>query len=679
MLSNFHLLGREGEHMDIQSAKQRMDSLYQLLHLYNYQYYVLDNPTIEDAEYDSLMRELETLETEFPMLARMDSPTKKVGAYLKTDLSSITHENPMMSLGDVFNFDELREFDEKIKKVVDQYTYVIELKIDGIASTVHYQDGLFTLGATRGNGTIGENITTNMLQIESLPKVLAEPVSLEVRGEVYMKKTVLDTLNRKREQEGLPLFANCRNAAGGSLRQLDAAVTKERKLDQFSYTLVHPENYHIHTQIDVLQYLKKLGFSVNPNYVHCQNIEQVIQNIEKYDQLRKTLDYATDGIVIKVNEFDLYDTIGYTVKVPKWAIAYKFPAEVVTTRLNDIIFTVGRTGKIIPNAVLDPVYIAGTMVARATLNNEDFIVSRDIRVGDYVRVRKAGEIIPEVIDVDMNRRKKDLSPFIMPTRCPACGFPLVKSSSEAIHFCKNPACGGRILEGIIHFASRAAMDIDGLGEKQIEQLYSLGYIKDVADIYTLKQYKTELLSLDRFGEKKVENLLKAIEDSKHNSLDQFIFGLGIHYIGAKASKALAKRYSSIDDIKNATFDELITIDDFGDVMANSIVSYFKDEIHLQLIEKFKQYGVYPVAEKINESSKFAGLTFVLTGTLSSMTRDEASAIIESLGGKTSSSVSKKTSYVLAGEAAGSKRTKAEKLGVKIIDEDQFKEMIQSEE
>lgn len=666
---------KKGENMDIQKAKQRMETLYQLLNLYNYQYYVLDNPTIEDVEYDSLIRELENLETEFPTLARIDSPTKKVGDYLKTNLSSITHENPMMSLGDVFNFDELREFDEKIRKVVDQYTYVLELKIDGIASTAHYQDGLFTLGATRGNGRIGENITTNMLQIKSLPKVLTKPVSLEVRGEVYMKKSVFEKLNQKREQSGLSLFANCRNAAGGSLRQLDASITKERELDQFSYTLVNPENYNIHTQMDVLHYLKELGFSVNPNSIHCQNIEEVIQKIEEYDELRKTLDYATDGIVIKVNEFDLYDRIGYTVKVPKWAIAYKFPAEVVTTRLNDIIFTIGRTGKIIPNAVLDPVYIAGTMVARATLNNEDFIVSRDIRVGDYVRVRKAGEIIPEVIDVDLSRRNEELTPFKMPKRCPACGSILVKSSSDAVHFCKNPACGGRILEGIIHFASRPAMDIEGLGEKQIEQLYSLGYLTDVADIYMLKEYRKELLSLDRFGEKKVENLLNAIENSKKNTLDQFIFGLGIHYIGAKASKALAKRYRSIDDLKKATFDELIAIDDFGDVMANSIVEYFKDELHLALIEKLKRYGVHPIAEKVEENYKFAGLTFVLTGTLESMSRDEASAIIESFGGKTSSSVSKKTSYVLAGESAGSKLTKAKELGIKIIDEQQFKEMI----
>ncbi len=661
--------------MDKQTAIKRMETLYQQLHTYNYQYYVLDQPTIEDAEYDSLIRELEVLEKTYPDLAKKDSPTQKVGAYLKTDLSSITHFHQMMSLGDVFNEEELRDFDEKIKKVVEQYTYVVELKIDGIASTVHYTDGLFTLGATRGNGLVGENITTNLLMVESLPKILTEPVTLEVRGEVYMKKSVLDHLNEVRLQENLPLFANCRNAAGGSLRQLDANITKERKLDQFAYTLVHPEQYGIHTQIEALAYLQRLGFSVNPYHVHCQDMEEVIQTIAQFDTLRKTLDYATDGIVIKVNEFDLYDTIGYTVKVPKWAIAYKFPAEIVTTRLQDIIFTVGRTGKIIPNAVLDPVYIAGTMVARATLNNEDFIVSRDIRVGDYVRVRKAGEIIPEVIDVDLSRRQAGLQPFEMLKYCPKCGSLIEKSKTDALHFCKNPECGGRILEGIIHFASRAAMDIEGLGDKQIEQLYALGYINDIADIYTLHTYEQELLALDRFGKKKVENLLNAIEDSKKNSLDQLIFGLGIRFVGAKASKALAKYYHTIDELQQATKEELLALYDFGEVMAQSIIDYFQDEKHLALIERLKLYGVNPISQTVEIRSIFSGKTFVLTGTLPTMTRDEAAKMIEDNGGKTSSSVSKKTSYVLAGEAAGSKLTKAKELGVAIITEEEFKEML----
>ena len=658
--------------LDIQN---RINDLVNTLNRYNYEYYILDNPSVDDTEYDSLIAELERLEEAYPQFIRNDSPTRNVGAFLKTDLESITHKNQMMSLGDVFNQEELREFDEKIKKVVNTYTYTVELKIDGIASTAHYENGLFVLGATRGNGLTGENITKNMLMVESLPKILKDDISIEVRGEVYMKKSVLDYINSLRAKEGIDLLANPRNAAGGSLRQLDPNVTKQRKLDQFAYTIVNPEKYGIHTQKEALDYLRYLGFSVNPYFKHCNDIEAVISAINELDEVRKTLDYATDGVVVKVNEFDLYDTIGYTVKVPKWAIAYKFPAEVVTTKLKDIIFTVGRTGKIIPNAVLDPVYISGTMVSRATLNNEDFIISRDIRVGDYVRVRKAGEIIPEVIDVDISRRKEDLSKFEMIKNCPKCGSIIEKMDNEAIHFCKNPYCGGKILEGIIHFASRVAMDIEGLGEKQIEQLYSIGYITDATDIYLLKNYQKDLLQLERFGDKKVENLLNAIEKSKTNDFDKFIFGLGIRHIGAKAAKSLAKKYKTIHELVNATYDELICIEDFGEVMVKSVIDYFENEKNIELLNRFIQNGVNPTPLENNDNLKFAGLTFVLTGTLTTYTRDEASEIIENLGGKTSSSVSKKTSYVLAGEAAGSKLKKAQDLGVKIITEEEFKQMI----
>lgn len=658
--------------LDIQN---KINELVNTLNRYNYEYYVLDNPTVDDTEYDNLIAELERLEQAYPMYKRKDSPTQNVGAFLKTDLESITHQNPMMSLGDIFNFSELREFDEKIKKVVNTYTYTVELKIDGIASTAHYEKGLFVLGATRGNGTTGENITRNMLMIQSLPKTLTKDLDIEVRGEVYMKKSVLDEINQSRKTQGLDEFANPRNAAGGSLRQLDPNVTKQRKLDQFAYTIVNAEKYQIHSQKEALEYLQYLGFSVNPYYKHCQNIEEVIDAINELDKIRKTLDYATDGVVIKVNEFDLYDLIGYTVKVPKWAIAYKFPAEVVTTKLEDIIFTVGRTGKIIPNAVLNSVYISGTMVSRATLNNEDFITSRDIRIGDYVRVRKAGEIIPEVIDVDLSRRSPNLKKFTMIKNCPKCGSLIEKAENEAIHFCKNPLCGGKILEGIIHFASRQAMDIEGLGEKQIEQLYDIGYLTDATDIYLLKNYQKDLLQLERFGTKKVENLLNAIENSKQNDFDKFIFGLGIRHIGAKAAKQLARKYQNINEFVNATYDQLINIDDFGEVMAKSVIDYLNNEKNIELINRFIEYGINPKPIRNENNQKFANLTFVLTGTLTSFTRDEASLIIESLGGKTSNSVSKKTSYVLSGEASGSKLKKAHELGVTIINEDQFKEMI----
>lgn len=658
--------------MDI---KERIKYLTNLLHRYNYEYYVLDNPTVEDVEYDSLMRELEQLEKQYPEYASENSPTQKVGDYLKNDLDEVVHQNPMLSLANAFSYDELREFDEKIRKEVNNFTYNVELKIDGIASTIHYENGLLVLGATRGNGTIGENITQNVIMINTLPKILTEPVNVEVRGEVYMSNEVFERINKERQSQNLQLLANPRNAAGGSLRQLDPNITKQRSLDHFSYTLVEPEKHNIHTQSNAMLYMKKLGFNINPHYRHCRNIEEVIEYIEEYKDKRKELEYATDGIVIKVNEFDLYDLIGYTVKTPKWAIAYKFPAEIVTTRLNNIIFTVGRTGIITPNAVLDPVYIAGTVVSRATLNNEEFIISRDIRIGDYVRVRKAGEIIPEVVEVDLTRREEHLIPFKMIDRCPICSSKLIKELNEAEHYCKNPECGGRILEGIIHFASRVAMDIEGLGEKQIEQLYSLGYLKDAADIYLLKNYQEELLQLERFGKQKVSNLINAIERSKNQTLDKFIFGLGIRFVGAKVAKILAKKYKSIDNLRNVSLEELISIYDIGEAIGKSIIEYFNNSKNQILLARFKKYGIDPIMEDSSTGKTFMGMTVVLTGKLETMSREEASEIIENLGGQTASSVSKNTSLVIAGPKAGSKLTKAQSLGIKIISEQEFLEMI----
>ncbi len=653
----------------------RMTYLVKLLNQYNYQYYVLDDPTVDDVEYDSLMRELKHLESLYPEDVLDNTPTKQVGAYIKADLEEIVHEVPMMSLQDVFSFDELYEFDERIRKVTNNFTYECELKIDGIASSIHYTDGLLTLGATRGNGVTGENITKNVLTINTLPKILNEHISLEVRGEVFMKKSVLEELNAVRKEKGEQLLANCRNAAGGSLRQLDPNVTKSRKLDQFAYTLVNAEDYGLHTQSEVLDYLEKLGFNVNPHHRLCKNIDEVIEYIKEYDTKRKELDYATDGIVIKVNEFNLHDEIGYTVKVPKWAAAYKFPAEIVTTKLRDIIYTVGRTGIITPNAVLDPVLIAGTTVARATLNNEDFIRSRDIRIGDYVRVRKAGEIIPEVVEVDFSRRSDDLKPFKMIEVCPVCKMPLSKDENEAEHYCKNKDCGGRILEGIIHFASRVAMDIEGLGEKQIEQLYTLGYLNDISDIYLLENFKNEILMLERYGEKKVSNLFDAINKSKTQELDRFIFGLGIRFVGAKASKTLAKTFKTLEGICNATYDDLIQIQDIGEVMANSIVEYFNTQKNRDLIIKLLELGVDPKDYAQETFDLFAGKTIVLTGTLEKMSRDEGNALIEKLGGKAASSVSKKTSFVVAGPNAGSKLTKAKELGIPVYNEIDFLEMV----
>lgn len=659
------------------NIKERIEYLTNLLNRYNYEYYVLDNPTVTDLEYDSLMKELEVLEKDYPELALDNSPTKKVGDFLKLDLEEIKHINPMMSLANAFSYDELREFDYKIKKTIGQnVAYTCELKIDGIASTIHYEKGLLILGATRGDGVTGENITKNVLTINVLPKLLKDDLDLEVRGEVYMSKLVFEDLNDKRLSDGLESFANPRNAAGGSLRQLDANITKERKLEHFAYTLVNPENYDIHSQSKVMEFLKEQGFNVNPYYKKCSSIEEVIEYIEYFKDERKNLPYETDGIVIKVDDLDLYEEIGYTVKVPKWAIAYKFPAEIAVTKLRDIIFTVGRTGKIIPNAVMDPVIISGSTVSRATLNNEDFIVERDIRIGDYVRVRKAGEIIPEVVEVDFSRRDEKAKVFEMITNCPICNEPLIRKESEAAHYCVNSDCGGKILEQIIHYASRVAMDIEGLGEKQLETFYDLGYVRDIADIYELKNYKYELTRLDGMGELRVSNLLNAIEESKKNTLDKFIFGLGIRFIGAKASKNLAKRYHSIDEVKQVTLEELLMIPDIGTVMAESIVEYFKNPKNLALIERLKQLGVNPLVEEKSEVKEqiFKDKTVVLTGKLEKFTREEATLLIESLGGRASSSVTKKTTFVVVGSDAGSKKQKAIDLGIPILTEDEFLDM-----
>lgn len=657
-------------------AKERITYLTNLLNQYNYEYYVLDNPTATDLEYDSLMKELEALEKEYPELVLPNTPTQKVGAFLKLDLDTITHKNQMMSLANAFSYDELREFDERIGKAIGtKVSYTCELKIDGIASTVHYQNGLLVLGATRGNGVTGENITKNMLTIDVLPKVLKDYLDLEVRGEVYMSKAVFEKLNDERISSGLALFANPRNAAGGSLRQLDAEVTKQRQLEHFAYTLVNPEKYDIHYQSDVMKFLKEQGFNVNPYYQKCETIEDVIKYIEDFKDKRKALPYETDGIVIKVDNLDLYEEIGYTVKVPKWAIAYKFPAEIVVTKLRDIMFTVGRTGKIIPNAIMDPVIISGSTVSRATLNNEDFILSRDIRIGDYVKVRKAGEIIPEVVEVEFSRRNIDTKPFEMIKECPICGSNLTRKPGDADHYCLNPECGGKKLEQIIHYASRVAMDIDGLGEKQLEAFYDLGYVLDVADIYQLGNYRFELMNLDGMGNTRINNLLNAIEESKNNTLDKFIFGLGIRHIGAKASKNLVKKYKNIDELSKAEFDDLINIPDIGDIMAESIIEYFKNPKNMALIEKLKNLGVNPQAkENVETRQLFEGQTIVLTGKLEKFTREEATLLIESLGGRASSSVTKKTNFVVAGSDAGSKKQKAIELNIPILTEEEFLEL-----
>lgn len=652
--------------------KERIQELVEKLNRYSYEYYVLDNPSVSDVEYDSLLRELESLEREYPEYVLPNSPTQRVGDTVSEQFEKVTHEVPMLSLANAFSEGELKDFHERIVKAGFRPEYVCELKIDGISMSLKYKNGILFQGATRGNGTVGENITANVKRIRTIPKFLKKNLDIEVRGEVYMRKDVFERHNRLRKERGEELFRNPRNAAGGSLRQLNPAVTEERELDFFAYTVVNPANYGLRSQAEALQFLKDLGFEVNPNFEHCRRVEEVLAYLEKWKDARRDLNYETDGVVIKVNEFLMQEQIGYTIKSPKWAIAYKFPAQEVETKLLDIVFTVGRTGTINPNAVLEPVMIAGSLVKRATLNNEDFIRERDIRKGDYVIVRKAGEIIPEVVRVNFERRE-NTEPFKMIENCPACGERIVKNANEAAYYCPNPDCPGRKLAGIIYFASSAGMDIEGLGERFVEDLVNRGFIKSIADIYRLKDRKEELVEIEGMGEKSVANLLDAIERSKENGFAQVLTALGIRLVGSKVAKILSQHYSSFDELMRASVEELASIKDIGFATASNVVAYFRD--NRDLIEELKALGIDPKAEKLATSSLLSGKTFVLTGKLPTLTRDEASALIEKYGGNVSSSVSKKTDFVLAGEDAGSKLVKARELNVRIIDEEEFRKMI----
>lgn len=654
--------------------KERIKKLVEDLNRASEEYYIYDSPTISDFEYDQLLRELEELEKKYPEYILPDSPTRRVGDYVESSLEKITFAHPMLSLADVFSEEELYEFDRKIQMQGFKPQYVCELKIDGIASSSRFKNGVFVLGSTRGNGQVGENITANMKTINSLPRKVSQNIDVEIRGEVYMKRSVFNYLNDTRVKNNEDPFKNPRNAAGGSLRQLDPNITRERELDLFAYTLVEPEKYNVHSQIEALEFIKKLGFVVNPNYKLCNNIEEVISYLHEWKDKRQTLDYETDGVVVKVNDFDMQEAIGYTIKTPKWAIAYKFPALEVETKLKDIIFTVGRTGCITPNAVLDPVMIAGSLVSRATLNNEDFVVSKDIRIGDIVVVRKAGEIIPEVVRVVQEKRDPNLPPFEMITKCPVCGSTLVRNQAEADHYCLNNQCPGRKKASIIYFASKPAMNIETLGERLVSDLYDLNYLQKITDIYYLKNYQKDLELIDGLGEKSVKTLLDNIEASKQNSLAQVITSLGIRFVGGKVSKILSKNFTSLTEIANASIDDLLKIKDIGDATANSIYEYMHENI--DLINELISLGINPIEEKsLDEESIFSGKTVVLTGKLETLTREEATKIIEDNGGNVSSSVSKKTSFVLLGSDPGSKYDKAVSLGIKIISEEEFLALI----
>ena len=657
--------------MDI---KKRMEEIEQLLNKYNYEYYVLDNSSVSDSEYDRLMQELLSLEESHPELKSKTSPTSRVGSEVVSNFEKVQHQRPMLSLGNVFNESEIVKFDERIEKEGFDPEYVCELKIDGLAISLIYEKGVLVKGVTRGDGRIGEDITNNVKTIKSIPLKLTRPIDIEVRGEIYIDKKEFERINKERAKQGLDLFQNCRNLASGSVRQLDSKITAERKLNNFIYHLPNPLDYNIYNHSDALKFMKELGFRVNPKYKVCKNINEVISYINDATEERPNLAYDIDGVVIKVNDIYMQEELGFTARSPKWATAYKFPAERVTTRLTDIKFTVGRTGKITPNAMLEPVRVAGSTIRKATLHNEDYIVNKDIRVGDIVVIQKAGDVIPEVVKVDLDRRTEVLPKFDMITVCPVCHTPLVKKEEEANYYCPNVNCDARKSQKLIHFVSRKAMNIDGLGERIIEDYYNFGYLTDIPSIYNLKNYKKELQELEGFGEKKVDNLLNGIENSKKESLEKLLFGLGIRHFGEKNASIIAKKYKNIDNIINAEYEELVSIQDVGDIMAKSIVSYFKDEENLKLIKKLKELGLNMkyLGQETVEDPNFLNKKFVITGTIEGMSRDEIKEEIQKRGGNATSSVSEKTDVVIVGKSPGSKYDKALELGIEIWNEEELK-------
>lgn len=659
--------------MTLQDDKKRSDKLKDLLNQYSYEYYTLDKPTVPDAEYDKLMQELLGLEEKHPDLVTTDSPTQRVGGEPLASFEKVEHRVPMLSLGNAFNEEDLRDFDRRVRQdSSESVSYVCELKIDGLAISLRYEDGLFVQGATRGDGTIGEDITTNLRTIKSIPLRLKENIDIEVRGEAYMPKRSFEAVNKEREANGEELFANPRNAAAGSLRQLDPKIAAKRNLDIFLYGIGSTEGLPIDSHSDGLDYLERLGFKTNPERRRCANIEEVLKFIEGWTEKRPNLPYEIDGIVIKVDSFEQQEQLGTTAKSPRWAIAYKFPAEEVMTKLIDIELSVGRTGVVTPTAILEPVRVAGTTVKRASLHNEDLIREKDIKIGDYVIIKKAGDIIPEVVSVIEEKRTGDEQDFMMPTGCPECGSELIRFEDEVALRCINPKCHAQIREGLIHFVSRNAMNIEGLGEKVITQLFAVNLIEDVADIYRLD--RDELLKLERMGEKSVDNLLNAIEASKSNSLEKLLFGLGIRHVGAKAAKTLAQQFETMDALQKASMEDLININEIGEKMANSVVTYFEKNEVSQLIDELKSYDVNmvykgPKIVNIEEiDSVFAGKTIVLTGKLEHMGRNDAKKELEALGAKITGSVSKNTHLVIAGEDAGSKLDKAQELGIEVWDE-----------
>ena len=663
--------------MDKQKAKARIEELRKVIEYHNKRYYDDDDPEISDFEYDMLNNELKNLEKEFPEFITADSNTQKVGGHVKEGFSEVTHEVPLQSLQDVFSIEELEEFDKRVRKQLTQdskLNYVVETKIDGLSVALEYVDGEFVRGATRGNGLIGEDVTENLKTIKNIPKKLTEKVNIIVRGEVFIGSEEFEKMNEEREIMGETLFANARNAAAGSLRQLDSKVAASRPLNIFIFNVQRLTGNTFNSHFEQLEYLKKLGFNVIPVHDYCTSIEEAIEAVNKIGENRDKLTFGIDGAVIKVDELDLREKLGVTAKTPRWAIAYKYPPEQKQTILKDIICQVGRTGAITPMAILEPVRVAGSTISKTTLHNEDFVKEKDLRIGDTVIIQKAGDVIPEVVSVVKEKRNGTEKAFTMPKVCPVCGAPAVREDGEAVTRCTGIECSAKALRSIVHFSSKVGMDIDGLGYSIIEQLLDNKLITGITDIYTLQL--EDIASLKKNGKKFAQNLIDSINESKTNDLSKLITALGIRHVGSKLAKSLARKYRSIDNLMNADLEELSMQDDVGEKTAESIYEFFKQEQTIDLINKLKASGVNMESlEEESEDQRFSGMTFVLTGALEEFTRDQASDIIEKFGGKTSGSVSKKTTYVLAGEDAGSKLTKAQSLGVTVISEAEFKDMI----
>ena len=662
-----------------EKIKNKVEKLREELRKHNYKYHVLDNPEISDYEYDQMLKELEELEDKYPELKTDDSPTQRVGGEPRDEFQKVEHSTQILSLANAFDAQELKDFDDRIKRNINEkdYQYIVEHKIDGLSAILRYENGSLSLGATRGNGRVGEDVTHNLKTIQSIPlKLRKTDMDLELRGEVFIRKDDFEKLNEKRAENEQNLFANPRNAAAGSVRQLDPKVVAKRPLSFIAYDLVNFEDgdYNIDNHKQALELLKELGFNINW-YQKCDNIDEVIEVCEKWVEKREEIDFEIDGLVIKVDQLALREKLGATSKSPRWAIAYKFPAQQKTTKVKDIDVTVGRTGALTPNAVLEPVFLDGSTVSRATLHNEDEVKRKDVRINDTVLVQKAGDVIPEVVKVIKEKRTGNEVEFEMPDHCPVCGEKVYREEGEAVTRCTNISCPAQRRESILHFVSRDAMDIEGVGPALVDQLLENDLIVNFADLYYLK--KEHLMDLERMAEKSSQNVVDAIEESKDRELNRLIYALGIRYIGSNSARILTNHYSSIDELKKSSQKELLEIDEIGPVMAESIVNYFKSEHNLQVIEKLKEVGVRMEKEKEEENTKqhLEGKSFVFTGSLDSYTRKDASKLVRKYGGNVKSSVSSRTSYLVVGDNPGSKYEQAQDLDVEILDQDQFEQLI----